>query len=159
MRITQDTPGVPGTSTPYTGFGTAVAIADLDKDGLGEIIVGAPGQKVSGRERAGAVTVVPGRKTGTPGAGSYQISQETALVVGASEEGDGFGLTLTVGDVRSDGHPDLIVGAEGEDRYRGGMWVLPGSATGPTGRGSVLLTAATLGIPGDLPQVGGFQPR
>ncbi|MET7622334.1 VCBS repeat-containing protein [Streptomyces sp. NPDC005408] len=158
VRISQDTAGVVGTSAKYNGFGTAVAVADLNRDGLGDIVVGVPGQTQNGKGRAGVVVIVPGTKAGTPGAGSYQLSQETASVPGVSEPGDGFGTTLAVGDVRADGRPDVIIGAEGEDSYRGAVWVLPGSSTGPTGRGSVELTAGKLGVAGDIPWVGGFQP-
>ncbi|MFD7446907.1 FG-GAP repeat protein [Streptomyces sp. NPDC059909] len=159
VHISQDTAGVYGTSTKYNKFGTAVAVADLNKDGLGEIIVGVPGQQRNGQAHAGAVVVIPGRRTGTPGAGSYEISQESGSVPGVSERGDGFGLTLAVGDVKADGHPDLIIGAEGEDNYRGAVWVLPGTATRPLGTGSVELTAGKLGVVGtSSPWVGGFPP-
>lgn len=158
VRISQDTAGVVGTSVKYNRFGTALAVADLNKDGVGDIVVGVPGQTQNGKGRAGAVVIIPGTRTGTPGAGSYQLSQETASVPGVSEPGDGFGLTLAVGDVRADGRPDVIIGAEGEDSYRGAVWVPPGSATGPTGTGSVELTAGKLAVVGDMPQVGGFQP-
>ncbi|MFF3398120.1 VCBS repeat-containing protein [Streptomyces sp. NPDC002659] len=158
VRISPDTAGVVGTSTKYNGFGTAVAVADLNRDGLGDIVVGVPGQTQNGKGRAGVVVIVPGTKAGTPGAGSYQLSQETASVPGASAPGDGFGTTLAVGDVRADGRPDVIIGAEGEDSGRGAVWVLPGSSTGPTGTGSVELTAGKLGVAGDVPWVGGFQP-
>ncbi|WP_406305003.1 FG-GAP-like repeat-containing protein [Streptomyces sp. NBC_00885] len=158
VRISQDTAGVVGTSAKYNRFGTALAVADLNKDGVGDIVVGAPGQTQNGKGRAGVVVIIPGTKTGAPGAGSYQLSQETASVPGVSEPGDGFGLTLAVGDVRADGRPDVIIGAEGEDSYRGAVWVLPGGSTGPTGTGSVELTAGKLGVAGEMPQVGGFQP-
>ncbi|MET9873149.1 hypothetical protein ABZZ36_00700 [Actinacidiphila glaucinigra] len=44
-------------------------------------------------------------------------------------------------------------------RSNGAVWVLPGTSTRLTGKGSVELTAATLGVAGDLPQVGGFLPN
>ncbi|WP_351231197.1 VCBS repeat-containing protein [Streptomyces sp. NPDC002133] len=158
VHISQDTAGVYGTSTKKNKFGQAVAVADLNNDGLGEIIVGVPGQHRNGQAMAGAVVVIPGQRTGTPGAGSYEISQESGSVPGVSERGDGFGLTLTVGDVKADGHPDLIIGAEGEDNYRGAVWVLPGTSTRPLGTGSVELTAGKLGVAGVSPWVGGFPP-
>ncbi len=158
VHISQNTAGVSGTSTKENAFGTAVAVADLNKDGLGDIIVGVPGQQRNGQADAGVVVVIPGQKTGTPGAGSYEISQETGSVPGVSEEDDRFGTTLTVGDVKADGHPDLIIGAEGEDNYRGAVWVLPGTSTRPLGTGSVELTAGKLGVAGNFPRVGGFPP-
>ncbi|WP_327681928.1 VCBS repeat-containing protein [Streptomyces sp. NBC_00467] len=158
VRISQDTAGVVGTSARPNEFGTAVAVADLNKDGVGDIVVSAPGQTQNGKGLAGAVVVIPGTKTGVPGAGSYQLSQETASVPGVSEQSDRFGSTLTVGDVRSDGRPDVIIGAYGEDSHNGAVWVLPGSAIGPTGTGSVELTANKLGLAGENPRVGGFQP-
>lgn len=159
VRISQDTPGVAGTAAKHNAFGTAVAVTDLNKDGLGDIVVGVPGQTQNNKARAGVVVVVPGKKTGTPGAGSYQLSQETVSVPGTSAEGDAFGATLAVGDVNKDGHPDLIVGAEGEDNYRGAVWILRGTSTRPTGTGSVELIASKLGVGGDYPRIGGFQPE
>ncbi len=97
VRISQDTPGVTGTAAKHNAFGTAVAVTDLNKDGLGDIVVGVPGQTQNNKARAGVVVVVPGKKTGTPGAGSYQLSQETVSVPGTSAEGDAFGATLAVG--------------------------------------------------------------
>ncbi|MEU6656180.1 FG-GAP-like repeat-containing protein [Streptomyces sp. NPDC046900] len=158
VHISQDTPGVSGTSHTHYGFGTAVAVADLNKDGLADIVVGVPGQTQNNQANAGVVVVIPGKKTGTPGVRSYQLSQETVSVPGTSAQGDGFGTTLAVGDLNRDGHPDVVVGAPGEDHYRGAVWVLPGTSTHPTGKGSVELTAAKLGVGGESPQVGGFQP-
>jgi hypothetical protein len=158
VRISQNTPGVAGASAKYNAFGTSVAVADLNKDGLGDIVVGVPGQKQNNKARAGVVVVIPGKRTGTPGAGSYALSQETVSVPGTSEPDDGFGTTLALGDVNKDGHPDVIVGAEGEDRFHGAVWILPGTSTRPTGKGSVELTAGKLGVAGEFPQVGGFQP-
>lgn len=135
-----------------------MAVADLNKDGLGDIVIGVPGQKQNNKARAGVVVVIPGKRTGALGSGSYALSQETPSVPGTSEPADGFGTTLALGDLNKDGHPDVIVGGEGEDRFRGAVWVLPGTSTRPTGKGSVELTAAKLGVAGDLPQVGGFQP-
>jgi hypothetical protein len=159
VRISQDTPGVAGTSTKNNAFGTAVAVTDLNKDGLGDIVVGVPGQTQNNKAHAGVVVVIPGKRTGTPGAGSYQLSQETVSVPGTSAEGDAFGTTLAVGDVNKDNYPDLIVSAQGEDNYRGAVWVLRGTSTRPTGAGSVELTASKLGVSGYYAQIGGFQPE
>ncbi|REE61884.1 FG-GAP repeat protein [Streptomyces sp. 3212.3] len=158
VHISQDSPGVYGTSHTHNRFGTAIAVTDLNKDGLGDIVVGVPGQTQSNQAGAGVVVVIPGKKTGTPGTGSYPLSQETVSVPGTSAQGDAFGTTLTVGDLNKDGHPDVIVGGGGEDHYRGAVWILRGTSTRPTGTGSVELTASKLGAGGESPQIGGFQP-
>ncbi|MFI6645681.1 hypothetical protein [Streptomyces sp. NPDC050504] len=157
--VHQDTAGVPGASARDNGFGTAVAIGDLNRDGAGDIVVGVPGQAFKRQLNAGAVVVVPGRKSGALGAGAYQLSQETASVPGDSGLNDSFGHTLAVGDVRADGRPDVIVGGGGEDDHRGGQWLLPGAVNGrPTGLGSVLITTKFLGMGYfDSPAVGGWR--
>ncbi|MFE2541896.1 VCBS repeat-containing protein [Actinacidiphila glaucinigra] len=159
VRMSQNTPGVAGASAKDNEFGTSVAVADLNKDGVGDLVIGVPGQKQNNKARAGVVVVIPGKRTGALGSGSYALSQETPSVPSTSQPGEGFGTTLALGDLNRDGHPELIVGARGEDRSNGAVWVLPGTSTRLTGKGSVELTAAKLGVAGDLPQVGGFLPN
>ncbi|MFD3412035.1 FG-GAP repeat protein [Streptomyces cyaneofuscatus] len=148
MTVHQDTAGVPGSGEQYDAFGTSVAVADLDRDGKAEIIVGAPGEAIGTKARAGTVMVVPGRAAGQLGAGSYAFSQDTAGVPGSVEAEDWFGSTVSAGDLNRDGRPELVVGSAWEND-RGGVWVMPGGAAKPVFGSSVTFGHTALGLPGD----------
>ncbi|WP_097868482.1 FG-GAP-like repeat-containing protein [Streptomyces sp. rh34] len=145
MIIHQDTAGVPGGGERYDDFGASVAVADLNRDGAAEIIVGTPGEAIGSKGRAGAVVVVPGRGAGQLGAGSYSFTQNTAGVPGGVEAGDQFGATVSAGDLNRDGRPDLVVGAAWEND-QGAVWVLPGGASSPAYTSSASFGPAGLGL-------------
>ncbi|MFC7013239.1 VCBS repeat-containing protein [Streptomyces viridiviolaceus] len=145
--ISQDSPGLPGAGEKDDEFGASVVVADFDRDGVADIAVGSPNEKLGTVGSAGMVTVIPGTRTGTPGAGSYTYGQETPDVPGGSEPGDRFGTNLSAGDVNRDGKPELIVSAVGENNYAGAAWVLPGGNTRPTGTGSRMFTTSQFGLP------------
>lgn len=145
-RITQDTAGVPDASEKGDVFGAALTVADLDRDGLADLVIGAPRESVGAKAQAGQVTVVPGRRAGALGTGSYAFTQDTAGVPDASEAGDAFGTTVAVGDVNRDGRPELFVGASGENDYTGAVWTFPGFTAGPTAARSRVFTAPSVGL-------------
>ncbi|MEV5841013.1 VCBS repeat-containing protein [Streptomyces sp. NPDC051985] len=144
-QITQNTAGVPGASEKGDDFGGSLTVADLNRDGLADIVVGSPYEDLA-RSRAGQVTVVPGRRSGALGTGSYSFSQDTAGVPGAAETDDFFGTTVSVGDIDKDGRPELFVGAAGENGSTGAVWVFPGGASRPTAAGSRVITANAVGL-------------
>ncbi|MET9104618.1 VCBS repeat-containing protein [Streptomyces antibioticus] len=146
VQLTQNTSGVPGASEKGDGFGGALAVADLNRDGLADIVIGAPHED-TGKTDAGQVTVVPGRRTGALGGGAYAFTQDTTHVPGASELEDNFGTTVAVGDINKDGRPELFVSSAAEDNYTGAVWVFPGGTAGPTGKGSRMFTAPSVGLP------------
>jgi hypothetical protein len=94
------------------GFGSAVAVADFNKDGFPDIAVGAPADKTGPANdvASGTVTVFSGGPNGpTIGTRILQTSFKAA-----DEAGDRFGATLAVGDFNKDTFPDLAIGTPGE---------------------------------------------
>ena len=59
------------------------------------------------------------------------VSQNTAGVAGTAEADDHFGAAVSAGDYNGDGHPDMAVGAPGEDARKGGVWYAPTPKDGP----------------------------
>ncbi|KOU63757.1 hypothetical protein ADK57_20740 [Streptomyces sp. MMG1533] len=148
VQITQNTSGVPGASEKEDAFGGSLAVADLNRDGLADIVIGSPYEDLA-KPRAGQVTVVPGRRTGALGTGAYSFSQDTAGVPGASETDDFFGTTVSAGDINKDGRPELFVGAASENNSTGAVWVFPGGSSRPTATGSRMFTASSVGLTQD----------
>jgi hypothetical protein len=144
--ITQQTSGVPGTSEAGDRFGGGLTVADLNRDGAAEIVVGAPFEAVGSVERAGTVTVIPGRRAGALGTGGYAVQQDTSGVPSSSEAGDFFGTTVSAGDLNRDGRPELVVGAAGENNGNGAVFVLPGGTSRPTATGTRVFTLESLGM-------------
>lgn len=97
-RETADVSGCPG------GFGTSVAVADIDRDGDGEVIVGAPGMRVRDESSAGAVLV-------------YDVEPEhpdwlaEAKFISSRESGDRLGASLAI--VRQPDRDIYVAGAPG----------------------------------------------
>ena len=108
-------------NTVFGGYGTwignetVLAVADLDGDRFGDLIVGSSNYCIVGDELegCGAVTVLPGSRTGLVPARAYRWDQDTVGVPGQARSFDGFGATLATGDLDRDGHIDLAVAAPG----------------------------------------------
>ena len=134
--------------------GTALtAVADLNGDGLAEILVNATGNDAGGAD-AGAAYVVWGTRAETPislanvaaGSGGFRIIGQAA--------GDGASRSLgTVSDLNGDGRAELLIGAPGNDAggaNAGAVYVVFGKATGTqvdldavaTGTGGFRITGA-----------------
>ncbi|MFI5772169.1 hypothetical protein ACIA74_27315 [Streptomyces sp. NPDC051658] len=120
--ITQATSGIPGDPEAWDGFGRTVASADLDRDGYADLLVGAQGEDVGGKDGRGSVTVVWGGSGGLKGGAS--ISPPAGY--GDGRTYCGFGMSLATGDMNGDGAPEISIGS----RCEGASYTGPFSRTG-----------------------------
>ena len=94
--------------------------------------------------------MVYGSAAGLEEAGSQSWDQNSPDVAGTAKTGDAFGLSVATGDTNGDGFDEISVGVPGKKvngfTGAGGVVILPGSAAGTTGTGSVLWDQQTSGI-------------
>jgi hypothetical protein len=123
--------------------GAALSVGDANGDGIGDLIVGAPGGGLDPREAAGHTYVFWGHGD-LPSVIDLHSAPADLAVVGG-ETRDRSGSALLVGDVNWDGAADLIIGAPGAapgDRLEAGVvyalrgigeaWATPISTRTPT---------------------------
>ncbi|MFI8188647.1 FG-GAP-like repeat-containing protein [Streptomyces sp. NPDC085946] len=135
--------------------GYAAVVADVDKDGHGDIVTGNFMEKSTAEPNGGlggAVTVTYGAPGGLSTRTPVRITQDTTGVPGTAEKNDRFGWSLSAGDTDGDGYADIAVGAAyeviGSARQAGTVTVLRGSAAGLTGSGARSFSQDTTGVPG-----------
>ncbi|WP_405586360.1 FG-GAP and VCBS repeat-containing protein [Streptomyces sp. NBC_01092] len=135
--------------------GYAAVIADVNKDGYGDIVTGNFMEKSTDEPNGGsggAVTVTYGAASGLSTRTPVRFTQDSAGVPGASERNDAFGWSLDAGDTNGDGYTDIAVGVANEDlggkTDAGSVVILRGSASGLTGTGSKAFSQDTSGVPG-----------
>ncbi len=112
--LSLDTAGVTGTADDGDGFGASLAVGDVTGDKIGDLLVGAPGEKVGKIPGAGAVVLLRGSKTGLTGVRSGYLRQGGPKVPGSPERGDGFGSAIALLNLNGAGGWDAVVGTVGE---------------------------------------------
>jgi hypothetical protein len=158
---TPETPGLTPADTTFSVLGNDVALGDFDGDGHDDLAIadddaGPPGSTDCADHAAcpGAVLVLPGSASGPVVEAKQLWYQDAPGVPGSSEGGDGFGGSLTTGDLNGDGRSDLAVGSPGEDigspavLDAGAVSVIYGSPTGLSGAGAQMWSQRSAGIKG-----------
>ncbi|MCG0062494.1 FG-GAP and VCBS repeat-containing protein [Streptomyces tricolor] len=132
VTLSENSAGVPDSAESQDAFGKALAVGDFDKDGYGDLAVGAPGETFGDDSRflpsAGAITLLRGSASGLSTARPVFLTQDSPGVPGAVEGADNFGSALLASDVGRDGRADLTAVADGENDPEGALWHLPGAA-------------------------------
>ncbi|MEO3776344.1 FG-GAP-like repeat-containing protein [Micromonospora sp. B11E3] len=147
---TQASSGVPGIDEAGDRFGSAVAVGDTDQDGYDDVVIGASyetGSDPATTTEAGAITMLRGSATGITTTGAKSFTQNASGMPSTSENDDHFGATVEIIDTDGNGSPEVYVGGNGEDGYRGRVWKLLSDATGVTGTGATSFQLGTLGGP------------
>jgi hypothetical protein len=133
----QNSPSVQGSAEPIDVFGWFLATGDFNGEGYVDLAIGIPLEDLSGREDAGAVSVLHGSATGLQATSpDDQIwHQNSPDVEGGAENFDFFGENVGTGDFNGDGFADLATSVASEDLGErlpnvGGLSVLYGSAGG-----------------------------
>ncbi|MGK5554613.1 FG-GAP repeat protein [Actinomadura kijaniata] len=125
---------VPGVAEPGDRFGSALASADLDRDGYADLAVGVPGEDGGRHVDAGGVTILWGSRHGLTRATAHT----EAATPGARHR---FGESLATGDIQGDGSPEVFVTIPGTSTYTwlyfGGTRALGAPAVGSRGAGDV----------------------
>jgi hypothetical protein len=92
--LTQGGTAVPSEPEPTDLFGSALAAADFDVDGIADLAIGVPFESLGDVVNAGTFHVLPGTAAGATGTGSQTFTQDSPGIGSTAEARDGFGFSL-----------------------------------------------------------------
>jgi glycosylphosphatidylinositol phospholipase D len=104
--------------------GDVGGVGDVNGDGIGDLLVGAPDAAFAGETAAGAIYVVFGRSGFAPMLPLAGLLPATGgdgsrgFVIGGIDNTDDTGAAVSAGDVNGDGMSDMIIGV-GDAAYNG----------------------------------------
>lgn len=104
-------------------MGTSVAMADVNGDGIKDLIIGAP----SDGSKTGYVSVALGSRVG--GATNFAGGMNMFRLVGENV-GDLFGQSVATGDINGNNISDILIGAPGWTSNKGAGYVYFGNSAG-----------------------------
>lgn len=151
-KISSTQGGFAGKLDDHDHFGISLnSLGDLDGDGVTDMAVAAHRDDDSGEDR-GAVYVLFLDKGGAV-KNHQKVSGSEGGFTGGLDNLDRFGAWMSlVGDLDCDGHPDLAVGAQGDDdggSDAGAVWILSLAKDG-TVMSHQKISATSGGFEGDL---------
>ncbi len=151
-NLVPGSPGVAGSSKARAAFGEAVDVSFLDADDCADVIIGAPGQKVSRAKGAGAAYVVYGAPGGLGlGKPGLLIRAGSRGVPGKPAKADAFGGVITSNRGLVVNHLvafGLPVADTGGIENSGAVVVVEFGLDGaPVRKGGALITQDSPGIP------------
>ncbi|WBB93168.1 FG-GAP-like repeat-containing protein [Verrucosispora sp. WMMC514] len=113
--INQATAGVPGSPEQDDRFGGALAVGDVTGDGRADVLVGAPGEAIGTKKRAGTFALLKGSASGLTGTGAQGFDQDHSVVPGGAEPDDLFGNSVAILNLNGTGPLDAVVASVGEE--------------------------------------------
>lgn len=117
---------------PGDSFSTSIAVGDVNGDGVGDIIVGAPNASPGGRLHAGAAYVLFGNNSPRPREFyTSHLNSYNGYEIDGIAAGDHVGSSVAVGDINGDAIGDVIIGANTAAANAGAVYVVFGAAVAP----------------------------
>ncbi|WP_171115825.1 MULTISPECIES: FG-GAP repeat protein [unclassified Streptomyces] len=105
IQLDQSTANVPGVPEAEDRFGEQLAVADVNGDGVGDLISATIGEQIAGTSDRGSLHILYGPvKNGAPASGGYV---DSGNVIGV---GEFAGSALAVGHFNDDEYADVAVG-------------------------------------------------
>jgi hypothetical protein len=140
IEITELTANIPGVPSEYDYLGETVTGGDANGDGASELAMFSFGDRY--------LTVIPGSPTGLVPSAARGWTQDSSGIPGIDEPNDLWGNSLRFADIKGTGYQSLIVGADGENTWRGAFTVIHGTSGGLTGTGAQAFSQDTYGVEG-----------